>query len=208
MAQSTFVPSEFATFAGIIWFAALVTIGIRSTAAALVAGLRLRDAPGVCQAYLPTWTANVLPVLFGLGAISAAKYPDGSWPSRADGSDGWSAVTPERRRRPFAEEVRPEWPRPRRSAPSPDGRGRAVMTLRPRPGGRRDPPPTPFRVVGHRRDRPLRRAERPLRRLLEVRPGQHRRAGRAQRRRKSTLFGVLSGLLSPDAGRSAWRART
>jgi len=77
VSQSTVVPSEFATFAGIVWFAALVTIGIRSTTAALVAGLAFVMLPALCQAYLPTWTANVLPVIFGLGAISAAKYPDG-----------------------------------------------------------------------------------------------------------------------------------
>ena len=77
MAQTTFQPSEFATFAGIVWLAVLVTIGVRSTAAALVAGLAFVMLPALSQAYLPTWTANVLPVLFGLGAISAARYPDG-----------------------------------------------------------------------------------------------------------------------------------
>ena len=77
VAQTTVVPSEFATFAGIVWFAALVTIGIRSTAAALVAGLAFVMLPAIAQAYAPTWTANLLPVIFGLGAISAAKYPDG-----------------------------------------------------------------------------------------------------------------------------------
>ncbi len=76
-AQTTFQPSEFATFAGIVWLAVLVTIGVRSNAAALVAGLTFVMLPALCQAYLPTWTANVLPVLFGLGAISAARYPDG-----------------------------------------------------------------------------------------------------------------------------------
>ena len=76
-AQTTFQPSEFATFAGIVWLAVLVTIGVRSNAAALMAGLTFVMLPALSQAYLPTWTANVLPVLFGLGAISAAKYPDG-----------------------------------------------------------------------------------------------------------------------------------
>ena len=33
--------------------------------------------PAITQNYLPTWTSNVTPVLFGLGAVSAAKYPDG-----------------------------------------------------------------------------------------------------------------------------------
>ncbi len=78
VAQTTVVPSEFATFAGIVWFAALVTIGIRSTAAALIAGLSFVMLPALAQAYLPSWTGNVLPVLFGLGAMTAARYPDGA----------------------------------------------------------------------------------------------------------------------------------
>lgn len=77
VAQTTFQPSEFATFAGIIWLAVLVTIGVRSVVAALVAAFAFVMLPALSQAYLPTWTANVLPVLFGLGAISVAKYPDG-----------------------------------------------------------------------------------------------------------------------------------
>ncbi len=77
LAQTSFQPSEFATFAGVVWLAVLVTIGVRSNAAALVAGLSFVMLPAITQAYLPTWTANLLPVLFGLGAISAAKYPDG-----------------------------------------------------------------------------------------------------------------------------------
>ncbi|MGH9097314.1 MAG: branched-chain amino acid ABC transporter permease, partial [Acidimicrobiales bacterium] len=77
LAQTSFQPSEFATFAGIVWLAVLVTIGIRSVAAALVAGLAFTMLPALSQAYLPAWTGNVLPVLFGLGAISAARYPDG-----------------------------------------------------------------------------------------------------------------------------------
>jgi len=77
LAQTQFLPSEFATFAGVVWLAVLVTVGVRSNAAALVAGLAFVMLPAISQAYLPSWTANVLPVLFGIGAISAAKYPDG-----------------------------------------------------------------------------------------------------------------------------------
>jgi branched-chain amino acid transport system permease protein len=77
LSQTSFEPSEFATFAGIIWLAVLVTIGVRSNSAALVAGLTFVMLPALAQAYLPTWTANLLPVLFGLGAISVARYPDG-----------------------------------------------------------------------------------------------------------------------------------
>jgi branched-chain amino acid transport system permease protein len=78
LSQTTFQPSEFATFAGVVWLAVLVTIGVRSNAAALIAGLTFVMLPAIAQAYLPSWTANVAPVLFGLGAVSAAKYPDGA----------------------------------------------------------------------------------------------------------------------------------
>jgi branched-chain amino acid transport system permease protein len=80
MAQSTFQPSEFATFAGVVWLAIFVTIGVRSNAAALIAGLTFVFPNALIQNYLSSWTQlpNVLPVLFGLGAISAAKYPDGT----------------------------------------------------------------------------------------------------------------------------------
>jgi branched-chain amino acid transport system permease protein len=79
MAQTTFEPSEFATLAGIVWLAVLVTMGVRSTAAALLAGVTLVFPDAIFQYYwpsiqnLPTW----LSIGFGAGAISAAKYPDG-----------------------------------------------------------------------------------------------------------------------------------
>jgi branched-chain amino acid transport system permease protein len=80
MAQSPFVPNEtFVTFLGVTWLAVLVTIGVRSNAAALIAGCAFVFPAAVFQNYLPswTWTTEALSVLFGLGAISAAKYPDG-----------------------------------------------------------------------------------------------------------------------------------
>jgi branched-chain amino acid transport system permease protein len=79
MAQSPFDPSSFATFEGVVWLAIFVTIGVRSNAAALIAGLSFVMLPALTQAYISwTWVTNALPVLFGLGAISAAKYPDGA----------------------------------------------------------------------------------------------------------------------------------
>ncbi|HSZ35713.1 MAG TPA: ABC transporter permease [Acidimicrobiales bacterium] len=80
MAQTTFEPSEFATLQGIVWLAVLVTIGVRSTAAAVIAGVILVFPDAIFQYYwpsvtnLPVW----LQIGFGLGAISAAKYPDGA----------------------------------------------------------------------------------------------------------------------------------
>jgi branched-chain amino acid transport system permease protein len=80
MALTNFEPnSEFLTFAGLTWLAVLVTIGVRSSAAALIAGLAFVFPAALAQYFWPSFTLipNGLPVLFGLGAISAAKYPDG-----------------------------------------------------------------------------------------------------------------------------------
>jgi branched-chain amino acid transport system permease protein len=77
-AQTTAQPANFATFLGVVWLAVLVTIGVRSNVAALVAGLSFTLVPALFQAYLPSWTAQIPPVLFGLGAIGVAKFPDGT----------------------------------------------------------------------------------------------------------------------------------
>jgi branched-chain amino acid transport system permease protein len=80
MAQSPFVPSQsFVTFLGMTWLAVLVTIGVRSNAAALIAGMAFVLPAVAIQYYLPSWTwfTDVLSIGFGLGAISAAKFPDG-----------------------------------------------------------------------------------------------------------------------------------
>jgi branched-chain amino acid transport system permease protein len=79
LAQSPFQTTDFATLAGMVWLAVLVTIGVRSNAAAMLAALAFVFPTNLASYYLSTWTwiPNALPVLFGLGAISAAKYPDG-----------------------------------------------------------------------------------------------------------------------------------
>jgi branched-chain amino acid transport system permease protein len=80
MAQSPFQPASFDTFQGVVWLAIFVTIGVRSNVAALIAGITFVFPDALFQYYLPTWTnlPVILSVLFGLGAISAAKYPDGA----------------------------------------------------------------------------------------------------------------------------------
>jgi branched-chain amino acid transport system permease protein len=77
-AQTSAQPANFDTFLGVVWLAALVTIGVRSNAAALVAGLSFTMLPAIALAYLPSWTGQLPPILFGLGAIGVAKFPDGS----------------------------------------------------------------------------------------------------------------------------------
>lgn len=72
------LPADFATLGGVVWLAVLVSQGIRSNIAALVAGLSFTLLPGIALAYLPTSFGQVPPILFGLGAIFIAKNPDGA----------------------------------------------------------------------------------------------------------------------------------
>jgi branched-chain amino acid transport system permease protein len=78
VAQTSAQPADFETFLGVIWLAALVTIGVRSNVAALVAGITFTMLPALALAYLPSWTGQIPPILFGAGAIGVAKFPDGS----------------------------------------------------------------------------------------------------------------------------------
>ncbi|MGA2307535.1 MAG: ABC transporter permease [Acidimicrobiales bacterium] len=77
-AQTTALPGNFETFLGVVWLAALVTVGVRSNVAALLAGVSLALLPALALAYLPAWTGQIPALLFGLGAIGVAKFPDGS----------------------------------------------------------------------------------------------------------------------------------
>lgn len=71
------VPTSFSTFTGLIWLAVLVTVGLRSITAAVLAGIAFTLLPGVFQTYLPTAWGNVPTLLFGLGAVLVAINPDG-----------------------------------------------------------------------------------------------------------------------------------
>ena len=77
------LPANYSTLGGVIWLAVLVTIGIRSNVAALLAGLLFTVLPGIASTYLPAWFAQVPPLLFGLGAIGIAKNPDGMFAVQA-----------------------------------------------------------------------------------------------------------------------------
>ena len=128
VSQSTVVPSEFATFAGIVWFAALVTIGIRSTAAALVAGLAFVMLPALCQAYLPTWTANRAAGDLRHGRHLGRQVPRRD-PGRAEPppapacSSAWRPTASPTTTSP--KRSRPGWPRPRPSGWLPGVAGNA-----------------------------------------------------------------------------------
>src|SRR5262249_52667570 len=75
--QGVALPTNYATLAGVIWLAVLVTMGIRSTSAALLAGLSLTLLQGIALEYLPTSFGQFVPILFGLGAIALARNPEG-----------------------------------------------------------------------------------------------------------------------------------
>jgi branched-chain amino acid transport system permease protein len=70
-------PGSYETFFGLIWLAIVVTLGIRSILAALIAGLVFTLLPAVFQNYLPARWLNVPGILFGLGAVMVALNPDG-----------------------------------------------------------------------------------------------------------------------------------
>jgi branched-chain amino acid transport system permease protein len=72
------LPSQYSTLLGLVWLAVLVSLGIRSVVAALLAGLAFTVLPGIAQVYLPHWFGQVPIILFGLGAIVIAKYPEGT----------------------------------------------------------------------------------------------------------------------------------
>jgi branched-chain amino acid transport system permease protein len=72
------LPTTYATLTGLVWFAVIVTAGLRSTPAALVAGLSYTLIPGLFLVYLPLAWSSVPSALFGLGAIMVLKDPDGA----------------------------------------------------------------------------------------------------------------------------------
>jgi branched-chain amino acid transport system permease protein len=71
------LPSNYTTVGGEVWLAVVVTLGIRSNVAALNAGLASSLLAGIALVYLPSSFSNFIPIAFGLGAISVARYPDG-----------------------------------------------------------------------------------------------------------------------------------
>lgn len=74
------IPLDYATILGLVWLAVLVTFGIRSNIAALLAGLLFTFSPAFIQTVLKLdapWSS--LPILlFGLGAIALAQNPEGT----------------------------------------------------------------------------------------------------------------------------------
>jgi branched-chain amino acid transport system permease protein len=72
------IPTSYDTFVGLTWLAVLVTTGIRTSTAALVAGLIFSFVPELFLTYLPASWGEVPPALFGLGAVLVARNPEGT----------------------------------------------------------------------------------------------------------------------------------
>jgi len=80
LAHKQAVPFEYATLAGLVWLAVLVTFGVRSNIAALLAGCVFVMSPAFVQSELKLnslW-AQIPVLLFGLGAIFLAMNPEGT----------------------------------------------------------------------------------------------------------------------------------
>ena len=87
MANRQAVPGDYATLLGLVWLAILVTFGVRSNVAALLAGCVFVLAPAFVTAYLNLtglW-AQVPVLLFGLGAVAVALNPEGTVHQQAMG---------------------------------------------------------------------------------------------------------------------------
>jgi branched-chain amino acid transport system permease protein len=52
-------------------------MGVRSSAATLIAGMSVTVLPGLLLVYLPPWFGFLPLLFFGLGAIGLARNPDG-----------------------------------------------------------------------------------------------------------------------------------
>jgi branched-chain amino acid transport system permease protein len=76
-------PQSYETFAGLVWLAVVVTLGVRSIVAAALGGLAFALLPGVFQTYIPARWGEVPALLFGLGAIMVARNPQGAVPQCA-----------------------------------------------------------------------------------------------------------------------------
>ena len=70
-------PTSYETFAGLVWLAVVVTMGVRSITAAALSGLAFALLPSLVQTYLPSRWWETPALLFGLGAISVARHPEG-----------------------------------------------------------------------------------------------------------------------------------
>jgi branched-chain amino acid transport system permease protein len=68
---------NFSVYFGFVLLTVLVTIGVRSCFAAVVAGLSFVMLPQLLEEWLSPKFVQFAPILFGIGAIQLAKHPNG-----------------------------------------------------------------------------------------------------------------------------------
>jgi branched-chain amino acid transport system permease protein len=95
------LPADYVTLLGLVWLAVLVTFGVRSNIAALLAAFLFTMSPTFNTTILPDWLDSlgihlddtllaVLPVIgFGVGAILLAKNPEGTVHMQAMSFQRW-----------------------------------------------------------------------------------------------------------------------
>jgi branched-chain amino acid transport system ATP-binding protein len=99
--QKQSAPTEYQTLIGLVWLAVLVTFGVRSNIAALLAAFFFTMSPIFITSDVATWLSDinihlsttalgVLPILgFGVGAILLAKNPEGTVHMQAMQFERW-----------------------------------------------------------------------------------------------------------------------
>jgi branched-chain amino acid transport system permease protein len=95
------LPADYVTLIGLVWLAVLVTFGVRSNIAALLAAFLFTMSPTFNTTILPDWLDSigihlddtllaVLPIIgFGVGAILLAKNPEGTVHMQAMSFQRW-----------------------------------------------------------------------------------------------------------------------
>jgi branched-chain amino acid transport system permease protein len=68
---------NFSVYLGLVLLTYVVTLGLRSNAAAVLAGMAFVMLPEALRSYFPPRLLILTPVLFGVGAIQLAKHPNG-----------------------------------------------------------------------------------------------------------------------------------
>ena len=71
-------PTSFEALVGVTWLAIIVIMGVRSVPAALVAGVSYTVIAQLATIHLGITGTQLLPVLWGIGAVLVAKNPDGA----------------------------------------------------------------------------------------------------------------------------------
>ncbi len=101
--QKFITATDLTTATGLTWLAVVVFMGIRSPAAAVVAGLIYAVFPALLSEWLPIKWGPLATVMFGLGALSLAQNPRGAVAAQID-----QARAVARKVRPLLARVTPE----------------------------------------------------------------------------------------------------